>query len=392
MVAVIVCLVVAAAGVIFSWRAGAPKTVEISAPTPTIAAMTNSVEMKLLVMGDIYWGRYINDWSIASPLKYAYPFQALNEFERSDYDAWIANLECPVTNNPKVSSAVEDTTLSFDCSPNYLPEARKWFDVVSLANNHTSNQNGLAGLEETRAHLQENDMQYFGTYDPEDTANVCDVISLPVRVAMSDGSGKAGELPIVWCGYHGVFATPSATSLATVTRYAQHFTVIAMPHSGKEYQSEPDEIKTTFYRTLIDNGADAVVGNHAHWIQSSEAYKGHLILYSLGNFIFDQQFSNEVTRSAVLSISASVTALDTPDLDAWLALGKQCAAYQDDCLRLAEEQHLSKLPLQLHFSIAGSSDANKQTHRANDDQLARIKERLRWSATVAGLNGQSSGD
>ena len=34
-----------------------------------------SVESRMLVMGNIYWGRYINDWSQASPQKYAYPFQ-----------------------------------------------------------------------------------------------------------------------------------------------------------------------------------------------------------------------------------------------------------------------------------------------------------------------------
>jgi poly-gamma-glutamate synthesis protein (capsule biosynthesis protein) len=197
---------------------------------------------------------------------------------------------------------------------------------------------------------------------------------------------------MVWCGYDGVFATPSAASLATVEKYAQYFTVVAMPHSGLEYQPAPDAIKTTFYRGLIDNGADVVIGNHAHWVQTSEAYKGHLILYSLGNFIFDQQFSSEVTRSAVLSISASITALDAPDLDKWLALGSQCKTYNDTCLQQATDQKLQKLPLQLHFSILGSVDAGKVTHRANDEQVNAIKQRLQWAQTIGGLSGQYSGE
>lgn len=385
-------VLVAVGAFIISWRAGAPRAVLQPDKNPATPVRSSSVEMKLLVMGDIYWGRYINDWSMASTEKYAYPFQALNEFDRGDYDAWVANMECPITNNKKVTSAQEDATLTFDCSPAYLPEASKWFNVVSLANNHTGNQNGLVGLKETREHLAKNGIQYFGTFDPEDANDICDVVSMPVQVTMSDGTARKETLPVVWCGYHGVFATPSARSIATVGAYAKRFTVLAMPHSGKEYEPAPDDIKTTFYRGLIDAGADAVIGNHAHWVQSSEAYKGRLIMYSLGNFIFDQQFSDEVTRSAVLSITATVTALDAPDLDKWLALADACSAYQDSCLKEAERQNLQKLPLQLHYSILGSSNAGRVTHRATSSQLAAIKERLQWKRTINGLRGQSSGE
>ncbi|QQS19030.1 CapA family protein [Candidatus Saccharibacteria bacterium] len=36
---------------------------------------------------------------------------------------------------------------------------------------------------------------------------------------------------------------------------------------------------------MIDNGADMVLGDHPHVVQPSEAYKGHPIFYSMGNFI-----------------------------------------------------------------------------------------------------------
>lgn len=357
-----------------------------SKPLPQVVSLSS----RMLVMGDVFWGRYINDWSMASDLRNAYPFQRLGEFERDTYDAWIADLECPVTNNPKVSSAVEDSTLAFDCSPDYLPEARKWFTAFSLANNHTDNQ-GAEGLIEMRQHLDTNSVQYFGTYDPEDTDHLCDVLSIPTRITMNDGTQQQGKLPLAWCGYHGVFRTPSPESLAVMKQFAQ-FNIIAMPHSGAEYKAEPDEIKTTWYRALIDSGADVVIGDHPHWVQSSEAYKGKLIMYSLGNFIFDQQFNSEVTRAAVLDMSVSVEAKDAPDLDKWLAIGERCASYQDSCKQLAADQRLTKLPLRYHFAVEGSDNSGKLVKKATTAQLDSIRQRLRWQQTISGLSGLYSGE
>ncbi len=49
----------------------------------------------------------------------------------------------------------------------------------------------------------------------------------------------------------------------------------------------------------IDAGADMVLGNHPHVTQGIENYKGKLIVYSMGNFIFDQYWSRE-TREGVM--------------------------------------------------------------------------------------------
>lgn len=352
---------------------------------------TRSAETKVLIMGDVFVGRYVNAWSQASAQKYAYPFQGLSEFNRNAYDAWVANLECPVTNNPKVSAAVEESTLKFDCAPEYLAEANKWFTAVSLGNNHTDNQ-GVAGFAETKRHLDENGIQYFGSYAANDYGNICDVVSLPARVAMSDGTTKNGKLPLVWCGYDGVFQTPNAKSIAVIAKYAPLFGVVVMPHSGTEYRSEPDAIKTTFYRALIDTGADVVLGGHPHWIQSTESYKGKLIVYSMGNFIFDQLRDSELTRGALISMDVTVDATMAPDFDKWLALGETCGAYADDCLAKATGEGLAKLPLQYHFSVLGSRNDTKATHRASETELAGILQRMNWQETIQELSGNSSGE
>jgi hypothetical protein len=62
--------------------------------------------------------------------------------------------------------------------------------------------------------------------------------------------------------------------------------VIPFLHWGCEYMPATDRQKT-FARRMIDAGADVVVGAHPHVTQDVAYYRGHLIVYSLGNFLFN---------------------------------------------------------------------------------------------------------
>ncbi|HRQ98331.1 MAG TPA: CapA family protein, partial [Candidatus Saccharibacteria bacterium] len=209
--------------------AKAPAAVEKVIPRPV------SLKSDVMTTGNIFWGRYMNDWAMASPLKYEYPFSRLNEFERDKYDAWIAGLECPTKSGVHMTSAEMEVALQFNCSPEYLPEAAKWFNIVSLANNHTDNQ-GVDGFAETQEALDKNGIQYFGHYDPRALNDICEVISLPVTVTSSDDSITKGNLPVALCGYHGVFRIPPTESLELMEKYSKIMPVIAFPHMGVEYQ------------------------------------------------------------------------------------------------------------------------------------------------------------
>ena len=378
-------VVVAGAGVAFLSHQStkAPATPETSTK-PQAAATPVSLKANTMIFGDIYWGRYMNQWSQASSLKTAYPFSRLNEFNRPAYDAWIANLECPTVSNFSETPAQEDATLSFNCSPDYLPEAAKWFTIVSLANNHSDNR-GDAGVVETRQHLDENGIQYFSGPDPAVVDDACEVVALPVTVSYSDNSTKHQKLPIAMCGYNGVFKIPPADAVAQIKKYAALMPVIVMPHMGVEYQSTPDALRTSVYHSMIDAGADMVIGNHPHWIQPSEAYKGKLIVYSMGNFIFDQQGNDEVTRSAGINVVLNTSGASSDDLVAWLKLGDSCATYKDSCLQEATDEKLQKLPFEYRYGVVGTNDANKVTKPATEAQTDAIKQRLNWAQTMSQL-------
>ena len=56
-------------------------------------------------------------------------------------------------------------------------------------------------------------------------------------------------------------------------------------------------------RQIIDAGADMVIGNHAHWAGAMEVYKGKPIWYALGNFVFDQTWSEPTMEGITLELT-----------------------------------------------------------------------------------------
>ena len=72
--------------------------------------------------------------------------------------------------------------------------------------------------------------------------------------------------------------------------------VIAYIHWGTEYSETLETAQTEGARELIDAGADVVLGAHPHCLQGMEYYNGKPILYSLGNYWF-----NEKTLDTILA-------------------------------------------------------------------------------------------
>lgn len=352
--------------------------------TPKPMPLPVSVSTDMLLTGNSFWGRYTNDHAMKTEEPYKFPFSRLSEFEREKYDAWITGLECPTSQKGVgMSSADMEATLTFNCDPAYLPEFAKWFTAVSLANNHTDNM-GADGFADTQEALAKNKIQYFGHYNPEQLNDICDVVSIPARVKYDDGTEKKQSIPIALCGYHFVFQLPSEESVATIKKYAEYFPTIVMPHGGAEYKAAPDQIKTDLYRSMIDAGADMVIGDHPHWVQTTEAYKDKLIVYSMGNFMFDQQGSAELVRSATIEVKAEF-AVNDDITRRWIGLGKSCDAYHDNCLETAEKDKLSRPTLNYKFGVVASDDKGYVTHRADATVQAAVEQRLRWAETMKEL-------
>ena len=74
-------------------------------------------------------------------------------------------------------------------------------------------------------------------------------------------------------------------------------------HMGIEYVALPPDWAIEGARAAIDVGATMVVTNHPHVIQGMEIYAGKPIVYSVGNFVFDQMFAIDVRQGLILEIA-----------------------------------------------------------------------------------------
>ena len=143
------------------------------------SAVVATTTLHLLFTGDIFLDRHIDELTQANKFqltdKYEYPFTALKTLGKDKYDAWIGNLECPVTERQSTKKQ-KDVDLRFSCKSEYLQQLSKYFDVVSLANNHTDNM-GDSGFLETKKHLDNVGIKYFGSYDHRKD-EICKIIEI----------------------------------------------------------------------------------------------------------------------------------------------------------------------------------------------------------------------
>jgi Bacterial capsule synthesis protein PGA_cap len=365
--------------------------------------------LNTMFFGDVFWGRRMNKWARASELKTAYPFSALNTLEREKYDAWIADLECPSTDK-NLTDNQEEIELKFNCHSDYLPEASKWFDVFSLANNHMDNMEEFNGLNATRKNLENNNIQYFGHFDNAKKEDLCEIVTFRTRTNKQEKPTRKTDLiksetanllesnslstnynqetiqyyiPFAMCGFHNVFKLPKDEEMNVISEYSKYFPTIVMPHQGKEYSTIADGLQTSYYRQMVDLGADAILGNHPHSVQNTEAYKKKLIVYSMGNFIFDQQTEPLVTQG--IGVNLDFTFEYDQNLDNFQEFAKSCQKFKDDCLQKAKENNLQKPKFKIDYNIVATDNANKLPKKATEQVQQNMTKRTNWTKTMEDL-------
>jgi poly-gamma-glutamate capsule biosynthesis protein CapA/YwtB (metallophosphatase superfamily) len=203
-------------------------------------------------------------------------------------DGVIVNLEGVITTNASVSIP-NHANLRFTFAPDYL-QILKDIGVlaVSLSNNHTDDF-GDSGLIETRKFLSNAGIAYFGAPDNADGLST---------------SLKLKNQTVCLVGYEGFIRSDVAPLVAEILRIRDGCDFLAATmHAGEEYQLTPTLFQQHAARAFIDAGADIVIGTHPHVVQPLEIYKGKPIFYSLGNFMFDQDFSWETEHGIAVAVS-----------------------------------------------------------------------------------------
>ena len=141
-------------------------------------------------------------------------------------------------------------------------------ELAGLANNHMRDY-GIAGHNSTREALKAAGIPYFGYGDTY----------IHEHQGLKIGFGGIRET--IWRQKPQL----PGEEIAALKEAGCDYIVYTI-HAGKEYSRTHNELQEKIARSVIDAGADIVIGMHPHVVQGIEKYKDGLIVYSLGNFSF----------------------------------------------------------------------------------------------------------
>jgi len=201
--------------------------------------------------------------------------------------AWV-NLESPLTD---ISDPYPGKDVHFQGDPRLAAGlADAGIDVVNMANNHAVDQ-GPAGLLDAIRRVEAAGVKVVGVGRNAAAAR------RPAIVRTSGGAtiGFLGWTDIIWPGYQAGSGPGVATARTDMSQVEQAIRrlkrrvdyVVVCFHWGVEYTDMPIADQVSEAHAAIDAGADMVIGHHPHVLQGAQIYKGHFIIYSLGDLVFD---------------------------------------------------------------------------------------------------------
>jgi poly-gamma-glutamate capsule biosynthesis protein CapA/YwtB (metallophosphatase superfamily) len=254
-------------------------------PHDWTATISTEKKITLIATGDIIPARSVNfqTYQQKDPL---WAYKKIADFTSSG-DLTFINLETPlITNCPLTQEG-----MVFCGDVRHLQGLKLLgVDVASLGNNHAGNH-GEKGLQETVKLLESQGIAATGVDDTNHSAVFKEIKG--VKFAFLGYNDITSPQP----GVLDVDLDRIKKDIAQAKSQAD--VVVVTYHWGVEYRDQPDDRQKELGHFTIDAGADLVIGNHPHWIQPVELYKGKLITYAHGNTIFDQMWSQK-TREGVI--------------------------------------------------------------------------------------------
>lgn len=238
--------------------------------------------------------RHSNDW--------LFPFRKIAPLIQSA-DIAFANLESQISNKGQNVGSM----YSFRANPEALQGLSfAGFDILSVANNHSLDWT-MNALRDSMTRLKDSGITPIGAGETRTEAYNPTIVEIK--------GAKIGFLAYTAHGSPAWQAEESSPGVAwldttnlqdiiqqiAIAKKQADILVVSV-HFGEEYQTQPSETQKLIAQSAIDAGADIVIGHHPHVVQPIEKYKQGWIVYSLGNFVFDQGFSKETMQGALLKV------------------------------------------------------------------------------------------
>jgi poly-gamma-glutamate synthesis protein (capsule biosynthesis protein) len=232
------------------------------------------------------------------------PFRAVRA-ELVGADLTFGNLECVLSERrapPYEGHERPGVLLRGPCAAGETLRAAG-FDVVSLANNHAYDLGGL-GAAESRGCVLGAGVAVVGGGQGRAEARAPWVTTVRgTRVGVLAFTFDTNRYA------HGTFRVSRLDDDAAGAVRAlrpQVDVLLVSVHWGTEFVHQPNPYQRAFARTLVNAGADAILGHHPHVLQGVELVRGRPVFYSLGNFLFGPE-PGPRGWSAVLSLDLDRT-------------------------------------------------------------------------------------
>jgi len=256
----------------------------LTTPTPPPRSGT------LLFVGDIMLSRSVGEAMVARN-DWAWPFK-LSAQATAAADIAFGNLETTISDRGRQLGC----GYCFRADPRAVGGLRAaGFDVLSVANNHIWDY-GPDAFADTLRHLSAADIAPVGAGRAPILRTVAGTrVAYLAYTDLLPASACAG-------GVNCYDPVRMRDDIASASAAAD--VVVVSFHTGTEYQP-PDDRQRRIYRAAVDAGADLIIGHHPHVVQGTERYHGGFIAYSLGNFVFDQTFSEATMTGMLLTATVS---------------------------------------------------------------------------------------
>ncbi len=245
-----------------------------------VNALPPEKTVTMIATGDVIPARSVNSGMVRRN-NFRWPFEKTADV-LSAADITVINLETPL-----LSSCTPTIDGMVFCGDARAAEGLTYagIDIATLGNNHVGNY-FEAGIEETKRVLTQAGILPV-------SGSVVYTTVKGTRFAFLSYNDIGHEEPGVPWADEVIIARDikEAENNADV--------VIVAYHWGTEYVTQPGARQRELAHMAVDSGADVVLGNHPHWIEPVELYKDAFIIYAHGNFVFDQEWSEETKRGVV---------------------------------------------------------------------------------------------
>ena len=351
--------------------------------TNTVTASSKSTTINMAFTGDIMCHNTIyNDAfnKTSNSYDFSYIFENV-KYHIQTADIAIGNLETTFAGATKRYSSYP----TFNTPENLAYTLKKvGFDVLSTANNHCYDS-GYSGIESTIDYLDDADISHTGTYKSQEDQNQILIKNVRgIKIAFLSFTYGTNGIKVPSDKSYSVNLidkTLIQKQLSLAKESSPDLICVSM-HWGIEYQTSPNSEQKDLADFLFKNGADIIIGNHPHVLQSMEkrtitsddgSTRDGFVVYSLGNFLADQS-KNYTRDSAILNLNI------TKDADGKIKINS--ATYTPTYIYKNTASSTNKFKIMnLKNSIdayeAGyTSDLDKKTYNTFKTELENVKKLL----------------